>query len=39
MDHSQLDLHREYRGVVPELASREHLETFPVLLEEGHGQG
>ena len=31
--HSQLDLHREYGGVVPELASREHLETFPVLLE------
>ncbi len=30
--HSQLDLHREYGGVVPELASREHLETFPLLL-------
>jgi N6-L-threonylcarbamoyladenine synthase len=31
--HSQLDLHKEYGGVVPELASRAHLEMFPVLLE------
>ena len=30
--HSQLDLHKEYGGVVPELASRAHLETFPLLL-------
>ncbi len=30
--HSQLDLHREYGGVVPELASREHLQKFPLLL-------
>lgn len=29
---SQLDLHRDYGGVVPELASREHLEAFPILL-------
>ena len=36
--HSQLDLHREYGGVVPELASREHLETFPVLLEKVMGK-
>ena len=32
--HSQLDLHKQYGGVVPELASREHLETFPALLHE-----
>ena len=31
--HSQIDLHREYGGVVPELARREHLEKFPILLE------
>lgn len=31
--HSQLDLHREYGGVVPDLAAREHLARFPVLLE------
>jgi N6-L-threonylcarbamoyladenine synthase len=31
---SQIDLHRPYGGVVPELASREHLEkTEPVVLE------
>jgi N6-L-threonylcarbamoyladenine synthase len=30
--HSQLDLHKEYGGVVPELASRAHLEMFPILL-------
>jgi len=32
--HSQLDLHREYGGVVPDLASRQHLENFCPLLEE-----
>jgi N6-L-threonylcarbamoyladenine synthase len=30
--HSQVALHREYGGVVPDLASREHLERFPALL-------
>lgn len=30
---SQIDLHAEYGGVVPELASREHLKAFPLLLE------
>jgi N6-L-threonylcarbamoyladenine synthase len=30
--HSQIALHREYGGVVPDLASREHLERFPALL-------
>jgi N6-L-threonylcarbamoyladenine synthase len=31
---SQIDLHREYGGVVPDLASREHLTNLPLLLEE-----
>jgi len=30
--HSQLELHREFGGVVPDLAAREHLEHFPRLL-------
>ncbi|MCC6932111.1 MAG: tRNA (adenosine(37)-N6)-threonylcarbamoyltransferase complex transferase subunit TsaD [Deltaproteobacteria bacterium] len=29
---SQVDLHAEYGGVVPELAAREHLVNFPHLL-------
>jgi len=32
--HSQIALHRRYGGVVPDLASREHLDNFPVLLAE-----
>jgi len=28
---SQIDLHRLYGGVVPDLASREHLRNFPAL--------
>lgn len=32
--HSQISLHSEYGGVVPDLASREHLYNFPILLEE-----
>ena len=31
---SQTDVHRAYGGVVPELASREHLTALPLLLEE-----
>ena len=31
--HSQIDLHREYGGVVPDLASREHLKNFLPLLD------
>ncbi len=34
--HTQVALHREYGGVVPDLASREHLRNFPVLLEAFH---
>jgi N6-L-threonylcarbamoyladenine synthase len=30
--HSQIALHGAYGGVVPDLASREHLRNFPVLL-------
>jgi N6-L-threonylcarbamoyladenine synthase len=30
--HSQLALHEAYGGVVPDLASREHLKNFPPLL-------
>lgn len=32
--HSQLELHREFGGVVPDLAVREHLDRFPVLFRE-----
>jgi len=31
---SQIDLHRKYGGVFPELASRSHVEKFPVVLQE-----
>ncbi|MDQ8207691.1 tRNA (adenosine(37)-N6)-threonylcarbamoyltransferase complex transferase subunit TsaD [Coraliomargarita sp. SDUM461003] len=30
--HTQIDLHKEYGGVVPDLASREHLKNFFPLL-------
>ena len=32
--HSQIDLHAAYGGVVPELASRDHIRRLPVLLRE-----
>lgn len=31
--HSQIDLHALYGGVVPDLASREHLKKLPRLIE------
>ena len=31
--HSQLELHKEFGGVVPELAARDHLERLPHLLD------
>jgi N6-L-threonylcarbamoyladenine synthase len=40
--HSQVDLHRDFGGVVPELAARDHLERLPHLLDlafEGSGAG
>lgn len=36
--HSQIARHRPYGGVVPDLASREHLGHFPDLLEEAHAR-
>lgn len=32
--HSQIDMHRAYGGVVPELASRDHIRRAPVLMRE-----
>lgn len=32
--HSQILKHQAYGGIVPDLASREHLDNFPVLLRE-----
>jgi N6-L-threonylcarbamoyladenine synthase len=31
--HSQVDLHKAFGGVVPELAARDHLERLPGLLD------
>ncbi len=31
--YSQIDLHAQYGGVVPELAMREHMTRFPLLLD------
>ncbi|KIH75816.1 O-sialoglycoprotein endopeptidase [Geoalkalibacter ferrihydriticus] len=31
---SQVDVHARYGGVVPELASRKHLEAMPVVIED-----
>jgi N6-L-threonylcarbamoyladenine synthase len=31
---SQIDIHKEYGGVVPELASRKHIEAISVVIEE-----
>jgi len=32
--HTQIALHSDYGGVVPDLASREHLANFPTLLSQ-----
>ena len=32
--HSQIDLHAAYGGVVPELASRDHVRRLPLLIRE-----
>ncbi|MBT0962045.1 tRNA (adenosine(37)-N6)-threonylcarbamoyltransferase complex transferase subunit TsaD [Denitromonas iodatirespirans] len=32
--HSQIDLHAAYGGVVPELASRDHVRRMPVLIRQ-----
>jgi len=31
--HSQVEMHRDYGGVVPELASRDHIRRLPSLLQ------
>lgn len=31
---SQIDVHKKYGGVVPEIASREHLKNLPLILEQ-----
>ena len=31
--HSQVDLHAVYGGVVPEIASRSHCVTLPLVIE------
>ena len=31
--HSQVDVHKEFGGVVPELAARDHLERLPGLID------
>ena len=36
--HSQIAMHREYGGVVPELASRDHIRRVLPLLEQTLGQ-
>ena len=35
---SQIELHGEYGGVVPDLASREHLVNLPMLLDQTMGR-
>ncbi|HQU90628.1 MAG TPA: tRNA (adenosine(37)-N6)-threonylcarbamoyltransferase complex transferase subunit TsaD, partial [Denitromonas sp.] len=32
--HSQIDLHAAYGGVVPELASRDHVRRMPALIRQ-----
>ena len=32
--HSQIDMHRDYGGVVPELASRDHIRRVLPLLDD-----
>ncbi len=34
---SQIDIHREYGGVYPNVAKREHLKNLPILLEQAIG--
>ena len=34
---SQIELHREYGGVYPNLAKREHIKNIPILLREALG--
>ncbi|MFR4700261.1 MAG: tRNA (adenosine(37)-N6)-threonylcarbamoyltransferase complex transferase subunit TsaD, partial [Christensenellaceae bacterium] len=36
--YSQIPVHREYGGVVPELASRNHVEKLPFVVDEALSQ-
>src|SRR5258708_18845055 len=36
---SQMDIHRRYGGVVPELASREHMRQIVTVVREAIAQG
>lgn len=36
--HSQIDLHAAYGGVVPELASRDHIRRLPLLVRQALAQ-
>src|SRR5688500_18936659 len=36
--HSQIALHEKHGGVVPDLATREHLRTFAPLLQRAGGE-
>lgn len=35
---SQIDIHKEYGGVYPHLAKREHIKNIPILLEKAIGK-
>lgn len=35
---SQIDLHQKFGGVVPEIASRNHLEMMPIVIEDALAQ-
>ena len=37
--HTQIDMHRAYGGVVPELASRDHIRRLVPLVRQGMGEG
>lgn len=36
--YSQVDIHKKYGGVIPEIAARKHMETIIPLLEENLGK-
>ena len=36
---SQIDIHKKFGGVVPEIAARSHVEFLPHLVEEALGTG
>ncbi|MEF9863508.1 MAG: tRNA (adenosine(37)-N6)-threonylcarbamoyltransferase complex transferase subunit TsaD, partial [Christensenellaceae bacterium] len=32
--YTQIEIHKEYGGVVPEIASRNHIKKLPVVVQE-----